>query len=235
MQFSKPLIEGTLIRRYKRFLAKVALLDGNVVTAHTSNTGSMKGCTQPGSRVWLSVSDNPKRKYPLTWEIVEAKPGILVNINTIRTNTLVHEGISQGIITELSSYSNINSEVPYGKENSRIDLFLKAGPDGYCYVEVKNVTLVDDGTAMFPDAVTSRGTRHLRELTDTVKRGYRAAIFFCVAREDAFLVRPADEIDPNYGQTLRQAMRSGVESIAYSARVTPSNLVLSRSIPVVTD
>ncbi|WP_455365101.1 DNA/RNA nuclease SfsA [Kaarinaea lacus] len=245
MKFSQPLIQGTLIRRYKRFLADVELASGEKITAHTANTGSMLGCQTPGSQVWLSVSDNPKRKYQHSWEIVatggEAVP-TLVGINTMLSNKLVHEAICNGTITELQGYQSIQTEVKYGHENSRIDLLLQPFPDAQdhakkqatlCYVEVKNVTLVENNIAYFPDAVSKRGSKHLRELMEMVEEGNRSVIFFCVQRADATEVTPADHIDADYGRWLRQAVNQGVEAIAYQASVTPSEIRLVKRLPVV--
>lgn len=231
MKLPAPLIEGTLIRRYQRFLADVALPDGTTVTAHTPNTGSMLGLSRPGSRVWLHDTGNDSRKYPLSWELVEAESGIVVGINTGRANRLVREAIEDGTVAELGGYESIRSEVRYGRENSRVDLVLE-GPAGRCYVEVKNVTLVESAVALFPDAVTTRGARHLRELADAVRSGHRAVIFYCVQRGDAGEVRPADHIDPLYGRTLREAMAQGVEALAYRARVTPDEIRLLKRLPV---
>lgn len=240
MHFSQPLVEGRLIKRYKRFLADVELANGKVVTAHTANTGAMAGCAEPGSRVWLSLSDNPKRKCPYTWELVETPGGDLVGINTQLSNGLVQEAIVSGVVGELSGYGNIRSEVRYGREQSRIDLLLEGdGPP--CYVEVKNVTLVGngagaaDGVGYFPDAVTARGTKHLRELMHMVQEGARAVIFFCVQRQDVAEMRPADHIDPVYGETLREAMAAGVEALAYGARLSPQAITLERALPVLCD
>jgi len=231
MRFQKPLIEGTLIKRYKRFLADVELADGRVITAHTPNTGSMLGCCTPGSRVWLSDSGNPKRKYRLGWELVETEGHTLVGINTSLANTLASEAIEKGVIGELSSYRSFSREVRYGSENSRIDLLLKSDPD--CYVEVKNVTLAENSIALFPDAVSKRGTRHLRELERVIKNGNRGIILFCVQRMDAGEFRPADSIDPEYGYTLRQAVKNGVEALAYRASINVSSIELDTPIPVV--
>lgn len=233
MNFHLPLTEGILIRRYQRFLADVELPDGRIVTAHTPNTGSMQGCCTPGSRVWLKDSGNAVRKYPLSWELVETGQGTLVGINTGLSNHLVQEGIERGIVGELQGYRRIRREVRYGAENSRIDLLLEEGPAGLCYVEIKNVTLVEDGVALFPDAVSARGTKHLRELAEMVRQGCRAVIFFCVQRNDTREVRPADRIDPLYGKTLREAMAQGVEALAYEARVSLEEIVLGRALPVV--
>lgn len=234
MTFDCPLIQGTLLKRYKRFLADVALPDGRIVTAHSSNTGSMTGCSEPGSTVWLRDSGSPTRKYPLTWELVEAEPGILVGINTHRANGLVREAIEHGTIEALGGYSTIRSEVRYGNENSRIDLLLEANEKPNCWVEVKSVTLVENGIAYFPDAVSTRGAKHLRELAQMAARGDRAVIFFCVQRADAEALRPADHIDPLYGRMLREALKAGVEAIAYRAAVSPEEIRLSDQIPVVT-
>lgn len=233
MDFPSPLIEGLLVRRYQRFLADVALSDGRMITAHTPNTGSMKGCSKPGSRVWLRDTGNFRRKYILTWELVEAGPGVLVGINTGLPSRLVAEGIRKGVIAELQGYDEFRSEVPYGRENSRIDLLLKTQGEVCCYVEVKNVTLVEGRTALFPDAVSVRGTKHLRELAAVAEAGHRAVIFFCVQRADAVEVRPADAIDPRYGQTLRQALACGVEALAYDTCISPRAVALRAPLPVV--
>lgn len=226
-------MEGVLIKRYKRFLADVEMSDGRIVTAHTPNTGSMKGCAEPGMRVWLSDSGNAKRKYPLGWELVEVFPGVRVGINTGLSNRLVQEAIETGTIVELQGYNTIRREVRYGKENSRIDLLLERRGGQFCYVEVKNVTLVDGECAYFPDAVTARGTKHLRELAEMVSEGHRAVIFYCVQRDDAIEVRPADDIDPEYGKTLRQSLKKGVEALAYSAEVTPQHVCLRKMLPII--
>lgn len=233
MKFDAPLVSGRLLRRYKRFLADVELPGGEVITAHTANTGAMTGCCAPGSRVWLSVSDNPKRKYAHTWELVEVAPQVLCGINTLMSNRLVREAIEQQRIAELADYSQINSEVRYGEENSRIDLLLRDEVRPDCYVEVKNVTLVDNSHGFFPDAVSARGTKHLRELMSVVAAGQRAVIFFCVQRADCAQVSPADHVDPLYGATLREALAAGVEALAYGAEVTPQGIALQRRLPVV--
>ncbi len=233
MKFTTNLTEGRLIKRYKRFLADIELTDGRFVTVHVPNTGSMKGCCESGSRVWLSRSGNPKRKYPLTWEMVETGSGVLVGINTGLSNFLVKEGIERETISELQGYSKIRTEVRYGNENSRIDLLLENDQQQRCYVEVKNVTLAECGVAYFPDAVTTRGSKHLRELTEMVRAGHRAVIFFCIQREDVDSLQSADDIDPVYGETLRSALSVGVEAYAYAATLNTGEIVLSRSVPVV--
>lgn len=225
-----PLISGTLVKRYKRFLADVVLEDGSTVTVHCPNSGSMKGCATPGSPVLLSRSSNPGRKYPFTWELVLVND-FWVGINTALPNRLVHEAISNGAAAELHGYTSIRPEVPYG-EHSRIDLLLE-GPAGRCFVEVKNVTLVENNRALFPDAVTTRGQKHLNELMRVVREGDRGVIFFTVQRGDGESVSPADCIDPEYGRLLRLAVSNGVEAIAYQASVAPEEIFLTRRLPVV--
>lgn len=225
-----PLLCGTLVKRYKRFLADVILEDGRSVTVHCPNSGSMKGCATPGNRVYISRSPNLARKYPFTWEIVEAD-GFLAGINTGLPNRLTREAVENGTIAELQGYSTIRPEVPYG-EHSRIDLLLEGDP-GRCFVEVKNVTLIEDGRALFPDAVTTRGQKHLQELMRVVREGDRGVIFFTVQRGDGNSVSPADTIDPEYGRLLRLAVANGVEAFAYRARVTPEEIKLTERVPII--
>ncbi len=235
MIFSRALVEGRLIRRYKRFLADVQLA-GVVVTASCPNTGSMLGCAGPGSRVWLSESDSASRKYRHTWELVEVggtKP-VIVGINTMLPNALVAEAITGGAIAELSGYSSMRREVAFGTEKSRVDLVLESPRRKACYVEVKNVTAAaSGGVALFPDCVSERGARHLRELMRLKASGLRPVQLYCVQRGDVNEVRPADAIDPEYGRTLREALAAGVEVLAYRARVTPTEIRIEERIPVV--
>ena len=230
MKLPQPLYQGTLVRRYQRFLADVELDDGSLVTAHTPNTGSMMGCALPGNRVLLSKSGNPTRKYPHSWELVHAD-GVWVGINTQLPNYLAREAIENGTIAELSGYTQIRLEVPYGS-GSRIDLLL-SGARGLCYVETKNVTLVEAGCALFPDAVSLRGQKHLRELMEMVRQGHRAVNLFVVQRGDGESFSPADAIDPAYGALLREAARNGVELLAYRAAVTQSEVRLEHPLPVI--
>ena len=233
MEFKESLIEATLLRRYKRFLADVRLSNGEVITVHTANTGSMLGCAAAGSRVWLSRSANTARKYPCSWEISETAAGVLVGVNTALPNALVREAIEAGVISELQGYRSLRGEVPFGKEGSRVDWLLTGeGERSACYVEVKNVTAAVADTAIFPDAVSARGAKHLRELMGVVAAGQRGVLCFCVQRGDVAAVRPADEIDAVYGETLREALRSGVEVIAYQAEVTTAGIALRRPLPV---
>lgn len=234
MEFPAPLVPGRLIQRYKRFLADVALDEGGTITAHCPNTGSMLGCADPGSRVWLAHAPSPTRKYAYTWELTELADGTRVGINTHRSNALVQEAIDHGRIATLMGYDTIRPEAKYGQESSRIDFLLQGSGKPDCYLEVKNVTAaVTDGIALFPDTVSERGTKHLREMMAMVALGHRAVLVYCVQRGDAREVRPADRFDPVYGRTLREAIAAGVEAIAWRAVVTPQGVELRTEIPVV--
>ena len=242
MRFEAPLIRGTLVRRYKRFLADVVLEDGSETIVHCPNTGSMLGCRTPGAAVWLLPAGNPARKYPLGWELVEVDPagplpdaaGVLVGINTGRSNALVAEALDRGTIPELAAYGSVRREVKVPGTRSRIDFLLEGHPkDPDCYLEVKNVTAaVSGGVAFFPDAVSTRAVRHVDELAALVSGGQRSAMCFCVQRADVGAVRPADEIDPKYGQALRRAVASGVEVYALRAEVSTTGVRLEHRIPV---
>jgi len=227
MRFKSRLIPGTLIQRYKRFLADIRLENDEVVTAHCTNTGSMMGCKEPGSPVYISRSANLNRKLPFTWELIKAD-GNWVGINTMHPNKLVPEAVESGVITELGGYRMIRREVKVSA-HTRLDLCLE-GPNGDCFVEVKNVTLARDGTAAFPDAVSERGTKHLKELMRLKRQGHRAAIVFVIQRSDCHNFRPADEIDGEYGRWLRRAVKAGVEALPYRAKVTSREIVLTDRI-----
>lgn len=230
MLLPSDLLSGRLLRRYKRFLADIELDDGRTITAHCPNSGSMTGCAVPGSPVLLSMSSKPSRKHPYTWELVQTE-GVWIGINTFLTNRLAREGIENGTVSELSGYDSIRGEVPYGA-HSRLD-FLLSGEKGDCFVEVKNVTLVEGRQALFPDAVTTRGQKHLRDLMEIVANGKRGVILFVVQRGDAESVSPADSVDQEYGRLLRLAVARGVEAIAYQALVSPAEIRLSRRLPVI--
>ena len=229
MRFKSPLIRGTLVQRYKRFLADVRLADGEVVTAHCTNTGSMMGCKEPGSAVYISRSENLNRKLPYTWELIKADNN-WVGINTLHPNKLVPEAVEAGVIQELRGYETIRREVKVSA-HTRLDLCLEGG-NGNCFVEIKNVTLAIDGTAAFPDAVSERGTKHLRELMRLKRQGHRAAIVFVIQRGDCDAFRPADEIDREYGRWLRRAIKAGVEALPYRAKVTAKEIVLTERIAI---
>ncbi len=236
MRYTPKLIPATLIRRYKRFLADVRLQNGETITVHTPNTGRMLGLLEPGSKIWLRDSQNSKRKYRYSWVMASANENTPVGVDTLLANKLVVEGIESGVITELQGYAQLKTEVRYGEENSRIDILLENEGE-LCYVEVKNVTAITEPLlrprqAIFPDALSERGRKHLRELMLMKQQGARAVIFFCVAREDAEAFRPADEIDPEYGRTLRQAAAAGVEIMAYRARVSVDEIYLQTQLLV---
>lgn len=230
MQFNPPLVFGTLIKRYKRFLADVELEDGSVITAHCPNTGRMTTCAEPGWKVALSDSQNPKRKYRFTWELVH-NGSCWICVNTGRANEMAFEAVSDGVIPELSGYREILREQKFG--NSRFDLLLKNEND-FCYVEVKNVTLrTEDGNYAFPDAVTARGTKHLNELIEVVNASHRAAMLFVIARSDGNVFRAAHEIDPKYAAALEAAVSAGVEIHAWSVLVRTDEIRLNQSVPFV--
>jgi len=232
MNFDSPLVKGKLIKRYKRFLADIILDDGLEITAHCANTGAMTGCAPVDANVWLSVSDNPKRKYPHSWQLVEVKQGVLTCINTGLTNKLAYEALMQNQIGELVGFDTCRSEVAYGDEGSRVDFVLDF-PGETVFVEVKHVTLsMEEGVGSFPDAVTKRGQKHLRELIQQVKSGDRAVLLFIIMRTDVNLVTPADSVDAEYGRLLREAVKEGVEVIAYGAKIDPEGMSIDRAIPV---
>ncbi|MDJ0654385.1 MAG: DNA/RNA nuclease SfsA [Xanthomonadales bacterium] len=231
MEFDPPLTEARLIRRYKRFLADVEMADGSRTTVHCPNTGAMLGCDYPGSRVWLSRSDNPRRKYSMTWELVEPPgTGVLVGINTSRTNRLVEEALWAQQITELSGFEDLRREVRV--EHGRLDFLLSFGAE-QCYVEVKNVTAaVDRGVALFPDAASERASRHLESLISLRESGSGSVLLFCVQRSDVEEVRPAADIDPRYARTLAEASEAGVRILAYRWHLSPAQLRLQQPVRV---
>ena len=236
MEFSPTLVGGTLIKRYKRFLADVRLDDGREVTAHCPNPGSMRTCAEPGWRVWLSPATNPARKLKWTWEIVLAGDAqVPVLVNTSRPNHVVAEAIGHGQVAELTGYGRMRQEVRYA-QRSRVDILLDEAEDGgpQCFVEVKNVTLADGpGQAAFPDSVTARGARHMADLAEEVASGHRAVVFFLVSRADATQMRPADDIDSKYGAALRAAVAAGVEVLAYRCEISQVGLKLGARVPVI--
>ncbi len=235
MKFYPALQEATLIKRYNRFLADVKMKDGSVATLHCPNTGSMMNCGSTGNKVWYSTAANPARKYPFTWEVVEVDSGDRIGINTALANKLVAEAIKADVIPALRGYSNLQREVPYGLEKSRID-FLLSNPEltnEICYVEVKNVTLkLDSDRGAFPDAVTERGLKHLRELITVRESGQRAVLLYCVQHSGIDRVIPADHIDPAYGKMLRVAYHVGVEVIAMGATFKTDEIALTHEVPV---
>ncbi len=228
MKFQQTLVPGKLIKRYKRFLADIKLDSGETITVYCPNTGSMKSCDTPGWKVMLSKSENPKRKYKYTWEMVYNEK-CWIGINTAIPNIIAEEAIRTEQIPELAGYDEIKREVKYGK-NSRIDLLLKSNQQN-CYVEVKNVTLVeDDGCYYFPDAVTERGKKHLFELMEMVMQGHRAVMLFVIQRNDGTIFKPAAHVDPKYAETLKNAKDNGVEILPYQAKVFPDEIEKEKKI-----
>jgi len=230
MEFSAPLCEGVLLQRYKRFFADVRLADGKVVTAHCPNTGTMRTAGEPGDTVYLSPSANPKRKLAYTWELTKVKSGY-VGINTSLPNLLVAEAILAGAIAELTGYTTLKREVKYGK-NSRIDMLLTAADKAPCYVEVKNTTLLHEGKIVFPDAVTTRGQKHLHELSEVVKSGARAVMFYLVNRPEGEAFAAAAHIDPDYATALTAAQAHGVEALAYRVHADLKQMRIGQRVPL---
>lgn len=229
MILPSPLLPGRLIRRYKRFFADVLLEDGREVTAHCPNTGTMLGVAEPESDVWLSVSDNPKRKLPFTWEIVRAD-GALVGINPLNANRVVGGALETSDVPGVNQYGSIRREVRYG-EGSRVDFMLSEPGLPDCYIEVKNVHLArQNGLAEFPDAVTTRGAKHLVELAREKAAGNRALMLFLVQREDCDRFQVAGDIDPAYAAALGTALEAGVEVLCLACRVSLTDITVVRRI-----
>lgn len=234
MKYDKPLISAVLIKRYKRFLADVLLDNGEQITVHCANTGAMTGCAVPGSKVWLYKSDNKKRKYLYSWELVEliSPPGFIC-INTARPNQVVEQGLLKAKISSLADYQQIRREVKYG-DSSRVD-FLLTQP-GLCdvYLEVKSVTLhQEQDLGAFPDAVTTRGQKHLQELMAIKHSGSRAVLLFCVMHSLIKRVTVAQAVDEKYARLLREAISKGVEVYCYSVKMSETGLVLDQELPLV--
>ena len=230
MKFSPPLARGRLVRRYKRFLADVTLATGETITAHVANPGAMTGLADPGLEIWLSKSDNPKRKLAWSWEL--ARVGrYLVGINAGLPNRLVEEALGLGIIPELAGYAGLRREVRYGT-NSRVDFVLSDGSREDCYVEVKNVHLKRGPLAAFPDSVTARGTRHLQELARMAAAGCRAVMLYVVQRADCNAFTIAGDIDPAYAEALGQARRRGVEVLCYTCTIRTTGIRLVKPLRI---
>ena len=230
MRFPLPLRRATLIRRYKRFLSDHRMDDGSTITAHVANPGAMTGLVDEGLETWLSPAANPKRKLPFSWEMVRIGEG-LVGVNAGRPNALAGEAIAAGAIPPLAGYDTIRREVAYG-ERSRVDFLLEAPGRPPCYVEVKNVRLKRGPAAEFPDSVTARGTKHLRELAAMAEGGARAVMLYIVQREDCERFALAADIDPAYASAFAQARASEVEALAYACRLSPDGIVVDRPLPI---
>ena len=232
MHFSPPLKSACLIARYKRFLADVMTPEGEVLTIHCANTGAMTGCATPGDTIWYSTSNSLTRKYPHSWELTETQLGHWICVNTLRANQLVAEALDQDRLPSLAGYSHRQAEVKYGSEKSRIDFLLKAEGRRNCYIEVKSVTLLHEGKGYFPDAVTIRGQKHLRELATVAAEGHRAVLLFAVLHSGIEDVSPARHIDAAYAEQLAQAQREGVEVLAYQADLSAEGMFLKSPINV---
>lgn len=231
MRFSTPLIPATLIRRYKRFLADVRLMDGQEVTAHCANPGAMSGLKEPGLRVWLEPNDDPKKKLKYGWRLAELPDGHMVGVDTSLPNRVVGEALRARQITGLRGYDDVRAEVPYGTK-SRID-FLLSGPGPDTYVEVKNVTLRrTDNWAEFPDSVTVRGAKHLDELAQVSAKGHRAVMLYLVQRTDCARFRLAGDIDPTYASAFDAAVEAGVEMLSYGTKITTQGVEIGAAMPV---
>jgi sugar fermentation stimulation protein A len=231
MQFTPALQPATLVQRYKRFLADVVTPNGETLTLHCPNTGAMTGCATPGDTVWYSTSSNIKRKYPHTWEITQTADGEYICVNTLRANQLVKEAISLDFIPELRGYNTLKNEVKYGSESSRIDFMLQADDRPECYIEVKSVTLAEKDNGYFPDAVTLRGQKHLRELMSVAAAGKRAVLLFAVLHSAIGRFSPARHIDLKYAQLLNEAQKQGVEVLVYKAELSADNITLRSALP----
>jgi len=219
---------GVLLKRYKRFLADILLDDQQTLTVHCPNSGSMRGCSEPGSPVLISYSDGPKRKYAWTLEMVQHQ-GIWIGVHTGRTNGIVREGLENGTISDFGTIRTLTSEVVVS-EKSRLDFCLQTAK-GQVYLEVKNCSLAEHQVALFPDAVTARGTKHLHELVRLAEAGFGAAVLFCIQRRDASICKPAAAIDPVYAETVAWAQARGVQFLAYQAEVCPEAIAITQKIP----
>lgn len=232
MRIEPPLARGTLLRRYKRFLADVSMPDGQVLTVHCPNTGAMLGCADPGAEAWISDSGNPVRKYRHTLEVVVAATG-RVGVNTARANRLVAEALADGALPPFTDARLVRAEVPVPDESGRFDFLLEDGQGRACYVEVKNMTLCDDaGRGSFPDAVSDRAVRHVNALARRVAAGERGALAFCVQHSGVSRATLADEIHPDYGAAVREAATRGVEVYAFGCRIEPDEIRIDGMLPV---
>jgi sugar fermentation stimulation protein A len=234
MLFSKPIVHASLIRRYQRFLADVQLTSGEQITVHCPNPGAMTACCEPGRPVLLSDhGTTTKRKLRYTWEAIHMGGG-WVGVNTQNPNHVVAEALRKRSVPGLEGYAQVEQEVPVKSIlSSRIDMLL-SGHDCQpnCYLEVKNATYREGEGALFPDAVTKRGQKHVAELSDLVAKGYRAILFFFVGRMDCSWIAPAEHVDPIYAQALREAVANGVETMAYQGKISPHGITLGTPLPI---
>ncbi len=229
MKFASRLVSGKLLRRYKRFLADIELEDGTVVVAHCTNSGSMKSCIKEGAPVLLSVAEDPKRKTRFTWEMIYINNG-WVGVNTLMPNRLVYDAISNNTLDSLLGYDIIKREVKFG--DSRFDIYCENDIEK-CFIEVKNVTMKVGNSALFPDAVTERGRKHLETLIKVKEQGLRAVMVYVIQRMDVSSFGLASDIDPDYSDSLRRAIRNGVEIMALQARVYPVGIEIVNHLPII--
>jgi sugar fermentation stimulation protein A len=235
MRFSKPLTAAILHQRYKRFLADVELIDGQPLTAHCPNTGAMTGCAEAGMRVWLSQSDNAKRKYAYTWELAENSAGAMICVNTQRANTVAGEALAAGLIAEIGRLQQLKAEVNYGSDQRRIDWTGTDAQQRRVFVEVKSVTLADHTQphqGWFPDTVSKRASEHLRSLIEMRQQGHRAAVLYVVLHSAIRQVAAAAHIDANYANWVNRAAAAGVEFYAIGCAISTTEIQALTVLPV---
>lgn len=231
MQFQTPLVPAVLIRRYKRFLADMRLMDGREITAHCANPGSMMGLAEPGTKCWLEPNDDPKKKLKFGWRLVDHENGHFTGVDTSVPNRALRTALLQRQVPKLDHYPMVRAEVKYGAQ-SRIDFLLSGNDLPNCYVEVKSVTLSrQPGLAEFPDSVTARGAKHLAELADMARQGHRAVLLYLVQRTDAQSVTLAADIDPTYATAMTAAQAAGVEVIAIGTQISPQGVTPGAPLP----
>lgn len=232
MRFQTPLVQAVLLRRYKRFLADIRLMDGREVTAHCANPGSMMGLAEPGASIWVEPNDDPRKKLKFGWRLVEGAAGDFTCVDTAIANRVIKEALEAGQVPELAAYDVVRPEQSYGA-GSRVDFLLSGAGLPDAYVEVKSVTLSrSPGLAEFPDSVTARGARHLGELSEMARAGHRAVLLYLVQRTDAQAVTVAEDIDPTYASALHQAHAAGVTVLSYRANITPQEVTIGHSLPL---
>ena len=232
MRFQTPLVPATLIRRYKRFLADIRLDDGQEVTAHCANPGSMMGLAEPGMRIWVEPNDDPKKKLKYGWRLVEHAGGHFTGVDTSVPNRALRAALEAGEVAGLDGYDHVRAEVKYG-ENSRIDFLLQGAERQDAYIEVKSVTLMrQPGLAEFPDSVTARGAKHLAELAQMARAGHRAVMLYLIQRTDAQSFALAADIDPAYAAAFAAARAAGVEALAFDTVISPEGVALGRTVPL---
>lgn len=231
MKFAHPIFKGTFVKRYKRFFADVLLENGVTITAHCPNTGAMQGLLVEGCPVWVTHNNDPKRKLHYTWEMSYIE-NTMVGINTQHPNKIIAEAIKNNQIPEFIGHTNLETEVKYGKQNSRIDILLTYPDNSKYFVEVKNVHYKDENTAVFPDSPTTRGVKHLEELCHMVNEGHKAAVVYCIQRNDISDFRFGEEFDPKYAQMAEIALKKGVKMLPVSCTLNKEGIVVNKGSPL---